>query len=64
MQKPKKTVNLLQSLDPVRFPLISGKQICEPISCYGPIVLNMKDDLCIAFEEYDNWTFIKHKKSG
>ena len=50
--------------DPVRFLLISGKPIREPIAWYGPIVMNTKDELRIAFEEYNNGTFIKHKKSN
>jgi hypothetical protein len=50
--------------DPVRFLLISGKPIREPIAWYGPIVMNTNDELRIAFEEYDNGTFIKHKKSN
>lgn len=50
--------------DPVRFLLISGKPINEPIAWYGPIVMNTNDELRIAFEEYNNGTFIKHKKNS
>lgn len=46
--------------DPVRFLLISGKPIGEPIAWYGPIVMNTKDELRIAFEEYNNGTFVRH----
>ena len=49
--------------DPVRFLLISGKPIGEPIAWYGPIVMNNRDELSVAFEEYGNGTFIKHTKS-
>ena len=49
--------------DPVRFLLISGKPIGEPVAWYGPIVMNTKEELRIAFEEYNNGTFIKHRKS-
>ena len=45
--------------DHVRFLLISGKPIGEPIAWYGPIVMNTNDELRIAFEEYNNGTFIK-----
>lgn len=45
--------------DYVRFLLISGKPIGEPIAWYGPIVMNTNDELRIAFEEYNNGTFIK-----
>jgi redox-sensitive bicupin YhaK (pirin superfamily) len=45
----------------VRFLLISGKPIGEPVAWYGPIVMNTHDELRIAFEEYDQGTFIKYK---
>jgi len=45
--------------DPVRFLLISGMPIGEPVAWYGPIVMNTRDELQIAFEEYNNGTFIK-----
>ncbi len=47
--------------DPVRFLLISGKPIKEPVAWYGPIVMNTQQELEIAFEEYNNGTFIKNK---
>ncbi len=47
--------------DPVRFLLISGKPIGEPVAWYGPIVMNTQDELRIAFEEYSSGTFIKKK---
>ena len=47
---------------PVRFLLISGKPIGEPVAWYGPIVMNTQEELRIAFEEYQNGTFIKYKK--
>jgi redox-sensitive bicupin YhaK (pirin superfamily) len=49
--------------EPVRFLLISGKPIGEPVAWYGPIVMNTRKELQIAFEEYNNGTFIKHKKA-
>ncbi|MGB9024238.1 MAG: pirin family protein [Candidatus Bathyarchaeia archaeon] len=48
--------------DAVRFLLVSGKPIREPVAWYGPIVMNTQDELRTAFEEYRNGTFIKHKK--
>jgi redox-sensitive bicupin YhaK (pirin superfamily) len=45
----------------VRFLLISGKPIDEPVAWYGPIVMNTQDELRVAFEEYRNGTFIKHR---
>ena len=46
----------------VRFLLVSGKPIGEPVAWYGPIVMNTQEELRIAFEEYQNGTFIKHGK--
>ncbi len=48
----------------VRFLLASGKPIGEPVAWYGPIVMNTQEELRIAFEEYQNGTFIKHGKPG
>ncbi|MFX1537326.1 MAG: pirin family protein [Promethearchaeota archaeon] len=48
--------------NPVRFLLISGKPIGEPVAWYGPIVMNTRKELEIAFAEYRNGTFIKYKK--
>lgn len=44
----------------VRFLLISGKPIGEPIAWHGPIVMNTQEELRIAFEEYRRGTFLKH----
>ena len=48
--------------DSVRFLLISGKPIGEPIAWYGPIVMNTNEELRLAFEEYGNGTFIKQQR--
>ena len=45
----------------MRFLLISGKPIGEPIAWQGPIVMNTQEELRIAFEEYQKGTFIKNK---
>ena len=49
--------------EPVRFLLISGKPIGEPIAWYGPIVMNTREELRTAFEELERGTFIKSGKS-
>jgi redox-sensitive bicupin YhaK (pirin superfamily) len=49
---------------PVRFLLISGKPIGEPIAWYGPVVMNTQKELEIAFLEYQNNTFVKKGKSS
>jgi hypothetical protein len=46
---------------PVRFLLVSGKPIGEPVAWYGPIVMNTREELRIAFKEYAEGTFIKHR---
>jgi redox-sensitive bicupin YhaK (pirin superfamily) len=46
----------------VRFLLISGKPIGEPVAWYGPIVMNTEEELKIAFEEYQKGKFIKHER--
>ena len=45
----------------VRFLLVSGKPIGEPVAWHGPIVMNTSEEIRIAFEEYRNGTFIKHR---
>jgi redox-sensitive bicupin YhaK (pirin superfamily) len=47
----------------VRFLLISGKPLQEPVAWYGPIVMNTREELRIAFDEYRAGTFIKHKRT-
>ncbi|MHB9098405.1 MAG: pirin family protein, partial [Syntrophales bacterium] len=49
--------------EPVRFLLMAGKPIGEPVAWYGPIVMNTQEELRIAFEEYEKGTFIKHRKA-
>jgi redox-sensitive bicupin YhaK (pirin superfamily) len=44
----------------MRFLLISGRPIKEPVAWYGPIVMNTREELRIAFEEYSKGTFLKH----
>lgn len=44
----------------VRFLLVSGRPIDEPVAWYGPIVMNSEEELQVAFEEYQNGNFIKH----
>lgn len=45
--------------DAVRFLLVSGKPLKEPVAWYGPIVMNTQEELRTAFEEYRNGTFVK-----
>ena len=43
----------------IRFLLISGKPIEEPIAWHGPIVMNTQEELMQAFKELRNGTFIR-----
>ncbi|MFZ5427257.1 MAG: pirin family protein [Thermodesulfobacteriota bacterium] len=45
---------------PLRFVLITGKPLGEPVAWYGPVVMNTQAELRTAFEEYAKGTFIKH----
>jgi redox-sensitive bicupin YhaK (pirin superfamily) len=46
---------------PLRFLLVSGRPIGEPVAWYGPIVMNSQEELRVAFDEYHKGTFIKKK---
>jgi redox-sensitive bicupin YhaK (pirin superfamily) len=45
----------------IRFLLVSGKPLEEPVAWYGPIVMNTEAELRQAFAEVRNGTFIKHR---
>jgi quercetin 2,3-dioxygenase len=46
----------------IRFLLVSGKPIEEPVAWYGPIVMNTRDQLEQAISELQDGTFIKKKR--
>jgi redox-sensitive bicupin YhaK (pirin superfamily) len=46
--------------DGIRFLLISGQPLREPVAWYGPIVMNTEAELQRAVAELRNGTFIKH----
>jgi redox-sensitive bicupin YhaK (pirin superfamily) len=48
--------------EPLRFLLVSGKPIGEPIAWRGPIVMNTQAELRVAFDELDKNTFVKHAR--
>ncbi len=45
----------------VRFLLVSGRPLEEPVAWYGPIVMNDRSELQQAYAELQNGTFIKHR---
>jgi len=44
---------------PMRFLLLNGKPLHEPIAWGGPIVMNTQAELDLAFQEYHEGKFIK-----
>jgi redox-sensitive bicupin YhaK (pirin superfamily) len=47
--------------EPMRFLLISGKPIGEPVAWWGPIVMNTRQELETAIEEFQAGTFIRSR---
>ena len=45
----------------IRFLLVSGKPIEEPVAWYGPIVMNTQEQLRQAMAELQTGGFIKHR---
>ncbi len=52
-------LSIRTSSEAVRFLLISGRPLREPVAWRGPIVMNTDEELRVAFEEYSAGTFIK-----
>ncbi|HZS10704.1 MAG TPA: pirin-like C-terminal cupin domain-containing protein, partial [Nitrospirales bacterium] len=44
----------------IRFLLVSGQPLEEPVAWYGPIVMNTQDQLQQAMRELQDGSFIKH----
>jgi redox-sensitive bicupin YhaK (pirin superfamily) len=45
----------------IRFLLVSGKPLEEPVAWYGPIVMNTQAELNQAMRELQDGSFIRHK---
>lgn len=46
--------------DGIRFLLVSGRPLEEPVAWRGPIVMNTQEELTRAFDELDEGTFLEH----
>jgi redox-sensitive bicupin YhaK (pirin superfamily) len=44
--------------EPVRFLLLAGKPLREPVARYGPFVMNTREEIIKAFEDYQRGTFL------
>jgi hypothetical protein len=47
--------------DGIRFLLVSGKPLEEPVGWYGPTVMNTQEQLRQAFQELERGTFLKRQ---
>jgi redox-sensitive bicupin YhaK (pirin superfamily) len=57
-------ITVVTEKESIRFLLISGKPVGEPVAWYGPIVMNTQQELRTAFMEFDNGTFLKHHRDN
>ena len=48
----------------IRFLLVSGKPLQEPVAWRGPIVMNTPAELQQAFAELRDGTFLRHAAQG
>jgi redox-sensitive bicupin YhaK (pirin superfamily) len=46
----------------IRFLLVSGQPLQEPVAWYGPIVMNTQAELQRAFDELEQGTFLKTRR--
>ncbi|MEM8788137.1 MAG: pirin-like C-terminal cupin domain-containing protein [Pseudomonadota bacterium] len=52
------TVRVTAGPEGVRFLLVTGKPIREPVAWHGPIVMNTRAELMQAMRDLQNGTFI------
>jgi redox-sensitive bicupin YhaK (pirin superfamily) len=52
-------VEVQAGADGIRFLLVSGQPLGEPVAWYGPIVMNTQEELQHAFEQLEEGTFLR-----
>ncbi len=57
------SVTVVTDKQPVRFLLVAGKPLGEPVAWYGPVVMNTQEELRTAFREFEAGTFVKRGQS-
>lgn len=55
------TIRVKTGEKPARFLLLTGKKLNEPVEWGGPVVMNTREELELAFSEIRQGTFIKNK---
>ena len=59
--KPGEKVEITTSSHDARYLLIAGKPLHEPISWWGPMVMNTRQEIEVAIQEFQNGTFVKKR---
>ena len=52
-------VKVVTAGQPVRFLLVSGKPLYEPIARYGPFVMNTREEIEQALRDLRDGTFVR-----
>jgi redox-sensitive bicupin YhaK (pirin superfamily) len=52
------SVSVVSGSEPVRFPLVEGKPLGEPVARYGPFVMNTRAELDQALRDLHDGTFV------
>jgi len=58
-----KSITVTTEQQPVRFLLVAGRPLGEPVAWRGPIVMNTQEELRATFREYQDGTFLRHARS-
>jgi redox-sensitive bicupin YhaK (pirin superfamily) len=53
------TIDVSTKENSVRFLLVAGKPLDEPVAWRGPVVMNTQEELLTAFREFREGTFVK-----